>query len=345
MTLTCKRIVSLCVATLILLVLTPFCSAFAGPDLKPGFKPGFQSGLKPWEGPDQKNCLKISAKIQFDYAQHCFLRKDYLRAIFEYKRFIYFFSEDKKVQESLYKIGMCYFNAEHFKDAANAFQEVIERYEGTDFSIQSYFMKSRSYIELGNLSNAVANLHNLIALTDDINIRDRAYYDIGWFYLEMSWFDGAFENAQKYFSKVSANNREKYKVIELIAGLEAAGEGGKEKIPRKSPAVAGLLSVLPGGGYLYCERYQDAFISFLLNTGLMLAAYESFDDGNDALGGVITFVGFGFYAGNIYGATTSAHKYNRNKVKRFIESLKKEEVDFSTRISDKGVALCFNYSF
>jgi hypothetical protein len=77
----------------------------------------------------------------------------------------------------------------------------------------------------------------------------------------------------------------------------------------------------------------------------MLAAYESFDDGNDALGGVITFVGLGFYAGNIYGATTSAHKYNRNKERGFIENLKREEIDFSTRISDKGVALCFNYFF
>ena len=40
----------------------------------------------------------------------------------------------------------------------------------------------------------------------------------------------------------------------------------------------------------------------MLNAGLILSAWEAFDNELYALGGVISFVEFGFYAGNIYGA-------------------------------------------
>jgi len=74
-----------------------------------------------------------------------------------------------------------------------------------------------------------------------------------------------------------------------------------------------MLSVIPGAGYLYLERYQDALISLLVNTALIFAAYEAFDNDLYVLGGIISFVELGFYAGNIYGATTSAHKINRSQ--------------------------------
>ena len=35
---------------------------------------------------------------------------------------------------------------------------------------------------------------------------------------------------------------------------------------------------------------------------------------NTPLAAVISFVEFGFYAGNIYGAVSSAHKYNRDRI-------------------------------
>lgn len=37
----------------------------------------------------------------------------------------------------------------------------------------------------------------------------------------------------------------------------------KEKqIARKNPRLAGFLSILPGAGQFYCERYQDALVAF-----------------------------------------------------------------------------------
>lgn len=94
------------------------------------------------------------------------------------------------------------------------------------------------------------------------------------------------------------------------------------------------------------ERYQDAFIAFLLNGGLILAAYESFDKGHNALGGLLTFVGFGFYAGNIYGAVTGAHKFNRKENGQFIYKLRKNtRVNLSADLENKSVCLSFQFSF
>jgi hypothetical protein len=214
---------------------------------------------------------------------------------------------------------------------------VIHRYVDTVLSIKSYFMISQAHVKLNTLGLAIINLNNLITLTGDEDVRDEAYYRLGWIYIEMaSW-----EKARLYFSRISAKNKTKYRLERLTDELN------KEKlIPKKDPGLAGFLSIMPGAGYLYCERYQDALIAFLLNGGLICAAYESFDDNNNALGGVIAFVEFGFYAGNIYGAATSAHKYNRKQTVNFIEKLKNNtKINLSTNVKNKGVCLAFEFIF
>jgi hypothetical protein len=116
--------------------------------------------------------------------------------------------------------------------------------------------------------------------------------------------------------------------------------------PTKSPRLAGFLSVLPGAGFAYCGRYRDALAAFLLNAGLILAACESFDNDNEALGAVIAFVGAGFYGGNIYGAVSSAHKYNRSSRQRFLEDLhSRTGVTLSLLPERRAIAVGLRYRF
>ena len=299
----------------------PFSQSFAGPDLRPVNKPS----------------LLINSDKQFEFAEYYFSNKEYFRAIGEYKRFVYFFPEDIRVELAMFRTGMSYFHGKHFTEAIDSFKTLIDRYVNTNFSIKSYFMISESHVKLKAYGPAIINLQNLIAVTDDGNVRDKAYYRIGWIYIETaSW-----EKARLYFSKISAQNKDKYRLERLAAELD------KEKlVPKKYPGLAGFFSIIPGAGFLYCERYQDALIAFLLNGGLMYAAYESFDNGHNALGGVIAFVEIGFYAGNIYGAITSAHKYNRNKTGQFIEKLKyNTKVNLSADINNQGVCLSLQFAF
>ncbi len=237
----------------------------------------------------------------------------------------------------MYQIGMSYFHDEHFNEAVNSFKKLTDQYFETEYSIKSYFMISEAYVKLKAFDFALINLNNLIKITKDEDIRDGAYYRMGWIHIETASWD----KARHYFKKISPKNKNKFRLEKLAAELD------KEVLtPEKIPKLAGFLSIIPGGGYLYCERYQDALIAFLLNGGLILAAYESFDEGHDALGGLITFVGFGFYAGNIYGAVTSAHKFNRKETGKFIYQLKKNaRVDLSADLETKSVCLSFRFSF
>jgi tetratricopeptide (TPR) repeat protein len=287
--------------------------------------------------PDLNSSIIINPDKQFNFAEYYFSKKDYLMAVAEYNRFIYFFPEDQRVETVMYRIGMSYYLGEHFKNAIDSFNAVIDRYVDTDLSIKSYFMISEAHVKLNAFGLAIINLNNLITLTHDENVKDEAYYRLGWIYIETS----SWEKARLYFSKISTKNKTKYRLERLSTELN------KEKsIPKKDPGLAGFLSIMPGAGYLYCERYQDALIAFLLNGGLIYAAYESFDDHNNALGGVIAFVEFGFYAGNIYGAVTSAHKYNRKQTGQFIEKLKNNtKINLSADVKNKGICLAFEFMF
>ncbi|UCD32077.1 MAG: tetratricopeptide repeat protein [Desulfobacterales bacterium] len=287
--------------------------------------------------PDHQSSLIIDADKQFDFAQHHFTTQAYAMAIIEYQRFIYFFSEDKRVPLALYRIGMSYYLMNRFQEAVESFEKVIHQYADTDLSVKSYFMVSKSLLGLKDSGSAIINLHNLIALTDDVNVKDEANYRIGWIHLEMdSW-----EKATVFFAKISPHNKPKYRLERLSAELEKV-----KLLPKKDPEIAGLLSIIPGGGYLYCERYQDALIAFLLNGALIYAAYESFDEEHYALGGLISLVGLGFYAGNVYGAITSAHKYNRSKKGQFLRKLKESsKVNFWVDIENQGAGLALLWNF
>ncbi len=299
----------------------PFSQSFADS--------GFQAASDP--------SLVLNPDKQFNYAQDLFSAKDYLTAVNEYKRFIYFFPKDVRVELAMYQIGLSYLLGRHFNEAVNSFKKLTDQYFETEYAIKSYFKISEAYITLKAFDLALINLNNLITITKDENIRDEAYYRIGWIYIETASWD----NARHYFEKINHRNRKKFRLERLADELDK-----ETLIPQKNPKLAGLLSIIPGGGYLYCERYHDALIAFLLNGGLIFAAYESFDEGHDALGGVLTFVGFGFYAGNIYGAVTSAHKFNRNETGQFIHKLKKNtRVNLSADLENKGVCLSFRFSF
>ncbi|MBW2603148.1 MAG: tetratricopeptide repeat protein [Deltaproteobacteria bacterium] len=290
---------------------------------------GFQGARNPFPilNPDR----------QFNYAQDLFSAKDYSTAVNEYKRFIYFFPKDERVELAMFQVGMSYFFGSHFNAAVNSFKKLTDRYLETEYSIKSYFMISEAYVKLKAFNFALINLNNLITITQDEDIRDEAFYRIGWIHIETANWD----KARHYLKKISTKNRHKLRLERLADELDQ-----EALIPQKDPNLAGFLSIIPGGGYLYCERYQDALIAFLLNGGLILAAYESFDEGHDALGGLLTFVGFGFYAGNIYGAVTSAHKFNRKETGQFIYKLKKNtRVDLSADLENKGVCLSFRFSF
>ena len=67
----------------------------------------------------------------------------------------------------------------------------------------------------------------------------------------------------------------------------------------KNPTLAGILGVVPGLGYLYDGYPQTALSAFIVNALFFWGTYEAFDHGNEAVGVILGFFGFGWYVGNI----------------------------------------------
>ncbi|GAB6909445.1 putative Tetratricopeptide repeat-containing protein [Desulfosarcina cetonica] len=256
--------------------------------------------------------LTIDADTQYGYAQSRFDDGAFDEAIAEFNRFIHFFPDDPRTADARHKIGLADFAAGRYAAAAKTFTEATAHYSGTALQDESFFLLSRCHARQGMPEQAIIDLHNLLALKPKPEVADRANYELGWLHVDQ----GRWRQAETRFNQISPDGRQRLHISDLMARLEQ-----RETIPRKDPTTAGLMSIVPGGGQLYCGRVEDAAIAFLLNTGLIWAAWEAFDNDQPALGGVISFVGFGFYAGNIYGAINDAHKFNRDRSLEFREGL------------------------
>lgn len=82
----------------------------------------------------------------------------------------------------------------------------------------------------------------------------------------------------------------------------------------KSPAVGGLLGLVPGLGYAYAGEYGNAFRSLLVNA-LCVWGIVSFSD-DDKWGGVAVtgFAELIFYTGSVYGGCDAADRYNQARL-------------------------------
>jgi tetratricopeptide (TPR) repeat protein len=265
--------------------------------------------------------LVLDSEQQFQFAEQFFQRGEYYRAIGEYERFIYFFPLSEKVELVKYRIGLSYLKGEQYEQAIQAFYDLIEEYQDTEYAFKSYLEISKAYVSLKRYAMALTSLNNLITIAPDQEVIDKVYYERGWVYLEM----GVWVKAIESFEKVSLQSRDTYNINHLLAEIRK-----ETPLEGKNPAVAGLLAIIPGAGHLYCERERDALVSFVVNGALIYTAYEAFNNKLYALGGVISLFELGFYAGNIYSALSSAHKYNRDKKNTFLRYLREDSgVDLS----------------
>lgn len=296
--------------------------------------------MRPHNGFTLEKQLVITSEIQYGYAEKLFNENDYETAKVEFKRFIHFFPDSNHVDQAQFKIGVCLYNLKKFHEAARIFNEIIIQDKENDIAKESSFFQSKAFLNMGNTGYAQIVLQNYLKLVEDRETKDRIYFNLALIHLTevRNGNVSSLSLARDCLSKISRSGADKYHADQYLDSIVKA-----ELAPRKNPKLAGLFAVIPGGGFLYCERYQDALVSFLLNAGLIYAAYTAYDNDNVALAGVIGFVGAGFYTGNIYGSISSVHKYNR------AQTIKHLEPQFS--ISPKfdpeknGYGLSFHYKF
>jgi len=274
---------------------------------------------------------------QYRFAQALFKEGRFIRAAVEFERFVSFFPEDPRVPEARYKAAEAYFKADQYQEAAIVCKTVIEKNPYAASTAKIYILLGRCQVKLNDFNQALVTLHNLLSIYQESAIQDEARYLGAWIFIETAQWP----KARTWLQAITPQNRERYHIEALTSGLSTT-----DIIPYKHPRLAGFFAVLPGAGHLYTGRYQDALVSFILNTLTIWASYKAFDDDQPALGSLLGLVALNFYAGNIYSAVNSAHKFNRRATEEFIDILRhRAPVRVTLEPVDKGGLLRVSIDF
>ena len=271
------------------------------------------------------------------FAADLFIAGEYFRAITEARRYISLFPEGPRTEEMARRIGDAYLMSHEWAEAVASYDDFLMKFPASPQAGAAIFYKAIALLKQGNAAEA-ERLFQLVLNGADLQKKGEATRWEILLLIRRNRFDEAERRLKEQMVRPE---------IEKEADIIAEMIKEKKNTRYKSPDTAGVLSaLLPGSGQFYNERYQDGVYSFLLNTLFVLGAYKAYDQGNYALGGLLTLFEIGWYTGGIYGAVGGAHKYNnridedlfRNGVRRM--NLQQSEIG-----RPGGVSILFTYPF
>jgi Tetratricopeptide repeat len=257
------------------------------------------------------------AELILGFADALFNDGDYFRAITEYKRFLFLHPGDARAGRVQLQVGLSYQRGQQWDDARQTFEHLAERSPDPAVRAEAAYRIGETSFQQGRYAQAITDLRAVAERYAHTPVGDRARYLLGWSYLRSrQWLEASqtFEGVDTT-SPLFPSSR---------ALAEAAREG--EQLPRKSPALAGLMSaVIPGTGHFYTGRWRDGTIALLLNGAFLAAGIEAVSAGHEAAAGVLLFFEAAWYSGTIYGAVNAAHKYNRDLEDRWLQGLERQQ--------------------
>jgi TolA-binding protein len=258
----------------------------------------------------------IDSQKQFQLASEAMAKGEYQQAVYEFKRFLFFFPSDPETAKVYYLIGKCYLLEKNFAAARESLDQTYQTYTDSAVGGQALLLIGESYFQQGISKEAIYYFEKTIQEYAQPEIKNAAIYKLGWARMQA----GQWQEASQTFQQVESGSPLFSSSQNLVReSLKAAD------LPSKNPTTAGVLAaVVPGLGHVYCNRYKDGLVAFALNGLFIYAAYEAFDHDQDTLGGMLCFLELGWYSGNIYSATNSAHKYNRAVRNEYRKNLYKQ---------------------
>ena len=98
------------------------------------------------------------------------------------------------------------------------------------------------------------------------------------------------------------------------------------KFGLKEGITAGILSsIIPGAGYLYCNRKRTGITSFIVNGLLFWTIRDAIIKKQYGFATTACFFGIGWYIGNIKGSVDAAKAHNAHVRKESINSMLEKE--------------------
>lgn len=247
------------------------------------------------------------------FADDLFSRGDYYRAITEYERFVFLSPEAPQAGRARLQVGMCYYRGEKWEAARDQFLKLKERNSASPEGRDAWLMLAITYYRLQKYTMAEALIEEFIRKYPNDDRMGDAVIMKG---ICLARF-GNNEWARESFRGVPTNSV-RFADVDTLLGLT----GRLDEVPQKSPGLAATLSaVLPGAGQLYVERPRDATVSLLINGVTIAGMLAAFNNHEEVVGCLFAVVESSWYFGNIYNASTGAHKFNSRQRNAVFEQL------------------------
>jgi tetratricopeptide (TPR) repeat protein len=258
----------------------------------------------------------VTETVQLGLADAFLAEGEYYRAITEYKKFLFLFPDSGKADYALFGIGTAYYRGEEYEPAARTFTAVQEKHGRGAHAAPSAYFEGVSLWKLGRFDRADAAFDRVAALDPASEYAPLSRIGKSLLSYDARNVPGCREELARFLESYPQDARAG-NVRQTIALLDRNGE-----LPRKSPAVAGVMSaVVPGSGYMYAGRYGDGVVALIVNGVFIAGAVAAIHQENYAVAAIVGGIGLPFYIGNIYGSANAATKLNIAVRKGFREEI------------------------
>lgn len=235
----------------------------------------------------------------FNYAEVLESERKYNEAIIEYRRLISYFPASPYSKQAMKSVLRCYYKTEQYLSAIQWGEGLLKGGEFVEEDNEIKFFIGLSYFKLGNYQFARDYFAEIKKDKDDFKGESILLEGLS-YAKEDKW-----EKAEKIFAQIKPDSKFYNNAEQAI---KLSGEG--KNLRKKNPVIAGVLSIIPGLGYLYSGYEQTALASFIVNGLFMWGTAEAFKQKNEGLGITLGIFSLGWYSGNIYGSVKSAQRSN-----------------------------------
>ena len=256
----------------------------------------------------KKLAYNIRIEPQVDVLQRRSYRLD--------EQFIYHLINRKLYEPALTEIERLQFNG---VQETNLYQQKLlcyrglQRYEDGIFEYENYFSPSlkrdaKIALQAAILYDRVENLELAEKTLADVNMKNdtTSYYRSIVYKAYLQTKRKEYVKAKESFLLADGYRSE----IDFCASENIQLLTQMQRAKYKSSTLARVLSIIPGGGYLYTKHTGSAITSLVMNSLLAYATYTSIKSENYGLASICGFLSLSFYFGNINGAGRSAIRYN-----------------------------------
>jgi hypothetical protein len=254
----------------------------------------FGTGIGAQEQPDY-----FAPDALWSFARALYDEGDYPRAAGEFLRYLFLADDGSRVQETSFLVAKCRQRSGQMEEALAGFRHLASAGLDEAWIVPARYEIAITAALLGRSDEALTLLSDP-ALTALTPAYDPSLLQ-GWCLLLKHDWPGAEDVLAGAASQLAPQ----------LASIAAKGRS----LPRRSPALAGVLSaLLPGAGKLYAGRPADALFSFGFIGGFAVLSGLGFaNEGIKSVRGwAYGSIALLFHTGNVYGAVVAARQFNRD---------------------------------